>query len=41
MLPDAMDLYFLGRASVNKGATLENLGQAQGFFARALGFARK
>jgi TolB-like protein/Flp pilus assembly protein TadD len=32
MHPDTMDLYFLGRASVNKG----NLGQAQGFFGRAL-----
>jgi tetratricopeptide (TPR) repeat protein len=31
-----MDLYFLGRASVNKGATLENLEQAQGFLERAL-----
>jgi TolB-like protein/class 3 adenylate cyclase len=36
MHPDTMDLYFLGRASVNKGATLENLEQAQGFFERAL-----
>jgi TolB-like protein len=36
MHPDAMDLYFLGRASVNKGITLENLEQAQGFFQRAL-----
>jgi len=32
MHPDTMDLYFLGRASVNKG----NLGQARGFFERAL-----
>jgi TolB-like protein len=32
MHPDTMDLYFLGRASVNKG----NLGQAHGFFERAL-----
>ena len=32
MHPDTMDLCFLGRASVNKG----NLGQAQGFFGRAL-----
>jgi TolB-like protein len=32
MHPDTMDLYFLGRASVNKG----NLGQAQGFFGRAV-----
>ncbi len=36
MHPDAMDLYFLGRASLNKGATLESLGQALGFFERAL-----
>jgi TolB-like protein/tetratricopeptide (TPR) repeat protein len=36
MHPDTMDLYFLGRASVNKGATLENLEQAQGYFERAL-----
>jgi len=36
MHPDTMDLYFLGRASVNKGATLENLTQAHGFFERAL-----
>jgi TolB-like protein len=34
--PDAMDLYFLGRASFNKGQTLENLTQARGFFERAL-----
>lgn len=34
--PDAMDLYFLGRASLNKGQTLENLTQAHGFFERAL-----
>jgi len=33
--PDAMDLYFLGRASFNKGQTLENLMQACGFFERA------
>src|SRR5262249_49745384 len=36
MHPDAMDLYFLGRASVNKGVTLQNLRQAQGLFERAL-----
>jgi TolB-like protein/class 3 adenylate cyclase len=34
--PDAMDLYFLGRASLNKGQTLENLTQAHDFFERAL-----
>jgi TolB-like protein/class 3 adenylate cyclase len=34
--PDAMDLYFLGRACVNKGQTLENLTQAHGYFERAL-----
>jgi len=34
--PDAMDLYFLGRASLNKGQTFENLTQAHGFFERAL-----
>jgi tetratricopeptide (TPR) repeat protein len=34
--PDATDLYFLGRASVNKGQTLENLTQAHGYFERAL-----
>jgi TolB-like protein/class 3 adenylate cyclase len=34
--PDAMDLYFLGRASLNKGVTLEYLTQAHGFFERAL-----
>jgi len=34
--PDAMDLYFLGRGSFNKGLTLENLTQARGFFERAL-----
>jgi tetratricopeptide (TPR) repeat protein len=34
--PDAMDLYFLGRASLNKGQTVENLTQAHGFFERAL-----
>jgi TolB-like protein len=34
--PDAMDLYFLGRDSFNKGQTLENLTQARGFFERAL-----
>jgi TolB-like protein len=34
--PDAMDLIFQGRANLNKGQTLENLTQAQGFFERAL-----
>jgi tetratricopeptide (TPR) repeat protein len=34
--PDAMDLYFLGRASFNKGQTLENLAQARAYFERAL-----
>ena len=34
--PNSMDLYFQGRASFNKGQTLENLMQAQGFFERAL-----
>jgi ketopantoate reductase PanE/ApbA-like protein len=34
--PDAMDLYFQGRASFNKGQTLENLTQARGFFERAM-----
>ncbi len=34
--PDAMDLYFQGMASFNKGATRELLMQARGFFERAL-----
>ena len=34
--PDAIDLIFQGRASYNKGQTLENLTQARGFFKRAL-----
>jgi TolB-like protein/class 3 adenylate cyclase/Flp pilus assembly protein TadD len=34
--PDAMDLYFLGRSSFNKGQTLENLTQARGYFERTL-----
>ena len=34
--PDAMDLYFQGRACRNKGWTLEYLTQARGFFERAL-----
>jgi TolB-like protein/tetratricopeptide (TPR) repeat protein len=34
--PDAMDLYFQGRAYWNKGMTPEYLAQATGFFERAL-----
>jgi tetratricopeptide (TPR) repeat protein len=34
--PDAMDLYFQGWASLNRGATPENIEQAQRFFGRAL-----
>jgi TolB-like protein/Tfp pilus assembly protein PilF len=34
--PDAMDLYFQGRAHCNKGQTLDHLTQAQGFFEQAL-----
>ena len=34
--PDAMDLYFQGRACWNKGWTLEYLTQARAFFERAL-----
>ena len=34
--PDSMDLYFQGRACLNKGATPENFAQARGFFERAL-----
>jgi TolB-like protein/class 3 adenylate cyclase len=34
--PDATDLIFQGRASFNKGQTLEYLTQARGFFERAL-----
>ena len=34
--PDAMDLYFQGRASFNKGVTTEHMMQARGFFERAL-----
>ena len=34
--PDGMDLYFLGRASFNKGQTLERLTQARSFFEHAL-----
>ena len=35
-LPDSMDLYFQGRASVNKGSTPENMAQARGFYEQAL-----
>jgi len=34
--PDAMDLYFQGWASVNRGGTPENIAQARQFFDRAL-----
>ncbi|MET4197998.1 TolB-like protein/Tfp pilus assembly protein PilF [Bradyrhizobium sp. LA8.1] len=34
--PDAMDLYFQGRHSCNRGATLENLTEARSSFERAL-----
>ena len=34
--PDSMDLYFQGLAWLNKGMTPDNLGQARGFFDRAL-----
>ena len=34
--PDAMDLYFQGRAWLNKGITPEYMAQARGFFERAL-----
>ena len=34
--PDSMDLYFQGRAWLNKGLSPENLAQARGFFERAL-----
>jgi TolB-like protein/class 3 adenylate cyclase len=34
--PDSMDLYFQGRASLNKGLATEYLTQASGFFERAL-----
>ena len=34
--PDSMDLYFQGMAWFNKGWTPDNLGQARGFFDRAL-----
>ena len=34
--PDAMDLYFQGRAYANKGVTPENMAQARNFFERCL-----
>jgi TolB-like protein/class 3 adenylate cyclase len=34
--PDSMDLYFQGQAWLNKGRTPDNIGQACGFFDRAL-----
>jgi TolB-like protein len=34
--PDSMDLYFQGQACLNKGRTPDNVGQARGFFDRAL-----
>ena len=34
--PDSMDLYFQGRAWLNKGSTAETRAQARGFFERAL-----
>src|SRR5439155_739920 len=34
--PDAMDLYFQGRAWANRGMTPEHMMQARGFFERAL-----
>lgn len=34
--PDAMDLYFQGRHSCNRGVTLENLTEARNSFERAL-----
>jgi TolB-like protein/class 3 adenylate cyclase len=34
--PDSMDLYFQGRAWLNKGLTPDNVAQARGFFGRAL-----
>ena len=35
-LPDAMDLYFQGRASANKGSAPENLAQARAYFEHSL-----
>jgi TolB-like protein/class 3 adenylate cyclase len=34
--PDSVDLYFQGQAWLNKGRTPDNIGQARGFFDRAL-----
>jgi hypothetical protein len=34
--PDSMDLYFQGQGWLNKGRTPNNVGQARGFFDRAL-----
>ena len=34
--PNSMDLFFQGLASLNKGANLENMAQARGYFERAL-----
>jgi TolB-like protein/class 3 adenylate cyclase/Flp pilus assembly protein TadD len=34
--PDSTDLYFRGKASLNKGLTAQNFGQAREFFERAL-----
>jgi TolB-like protein/class 3 adenylate cyclase/Tfp pilus assembly protein PilF len=34
--PDSMDLYFQGRAWLNKGSTADSRAQARGFFERAL-----
>ena len=34
--PDSMDLYFQGKAWLNKGSTAESRAQARGFFERAL-----
>ena len=38
--PDSMDLYFRGKAAVNKGLTPEDLGHARDFFERALALDR-
>ena len=35
--PDAMDLYFQGKAYANRGVTPENMAQARNFFERCLG----
>ena len=36
LTPNSMDLYFQGQAWLNKGRTPDNVGQARGFFDRAL-----